>query len=310
MWVKRLESDTFIDGLHEAGRRSCRLAREARFAEEHSMRQRWRWQLSVGAAAVVSASLLAQGGVATAGTAAVAARGSAQAAVTRQARAVTASPAAVAMPAWHRVKKTLRPGMTGADVKKVQKRLRTLKYYPGRVDGRFGADTVEAVWAFKEVQGLRTRKNPDDIGAAMERRLANPKAPRAVSVHHQNNRIDISLRHEYLVLYRHGKVKLISHVSTGGGYSFCEPGGGCGHIAITPTGNFTTLSFIPGWVQVPLGEMFNPVFFIGTAYAIHGDTDVPRQPASHGCVRIPMEIAGFFHELVKIPGTRVYIRHR
>jgi L,D-transpeptidase catalytic domain/Putative peptidoglycan binding domain len=298
------------------------------------MRQRWRWQLSVGAAAVVCASLLAQGGVAAAGTAAVAApggaqvavtrqarggaqvavarqaRGGAQVAVTRQARAVTASPAVVAVPAWHRVKKTLRPGMTGADVKKVQKRLRTLKYYPGSVDGRFGADTLEAVWAFKEVQGLRTRKNPDDIGAAMERRLANPKAPRPVSVHHQNNRIDISLRHEFLVLYRHGKVRLISHVSTGGGYSFCEPGGGCGHIAITPTGNFTTLSFLPGWVQVPLGEMFNPVFFIGTAYAIHGDTDVPRQPASHGCVRVPMDIAGFFHELVKIHGTRVYIRHR
>jgi hypothetical protein len=273
------------------------------------MRQLWRWQLSTGAAAVVCASLLAQGGVAAAGTAAVGARGGAQVAVARQARAVSAR-GAPAVTAWHRVKKTLRPGMTGADVKKVQQRLRTLKYYPGSVDGQFGADTVEAVWAFKEVQGLRTRKNPDDIGAAMERRLANPRAPRPVSVHHQNNRIDVSLRHEYLVLYRHGKVKLISHVSTGGGYSFCEPGGSCGHIAITPTGNFNTLSFLPGWVQVPLGEMFNPVFFIGTAYAIHGDTDVPRQPASHGCVRIPMDIAGFFHELVTIPGTPVYVRHR
>jgi lipoprotein-anchoring transpeptidase ErfK/SrfK len=132
-----------------------------------------------------------------------------------------------------------------------------------------------------------------------------------VSVHHQNNRIDISLRHEYLVLYRHGKVKLISHVSTGGGYYYPCPGGGgtCGP-AITPTGNFETLSFAPGWVTVPLGEMFNPVFFIGTAYAMHGDTDVPRTPASHGCVRMPMDIAGFFHELVKIPGTPVYIRHR
>ena len=283
------------------------------------MRQRWRWQLSVGAAAAVCASLLAQGGVAAAGTAAVAARGGAQVAVTRQARAVSARAvsaravtARAAVPAWHRVKKTLRPGMTGADVKKVQQRLRTLKYYPGSVDGQFGADTVEAVWAFKEVQGLRTRKNPDDIGAAMERRLANPRAPRPVSVHHQNNRIDVSLRHEYLVLYRHGKVKLISHVSTGGGYLYPCPGGGGGTCgpAITPTGNFETLSFAAGWVQVPLGEMFNPVFFIGTAYAIHGDTDVPRQPASHGCVRIPMDIAGFFHELVTIPGTPVYVRHR
>ena len=285
------------------------------------MRQLWRWQLSVGAVTVVCASLLAQGGVAAAGTAASAGRGGAQVvaahqvAAAYQARAAyqtRAGRASEAVPAWNPVKKTLRPGMTGADVKKVQRRLRTLKYYPGSVDGQFGANTVEAVWSFKEVQGLRTRTNPDDIGAAMERRLANPRMPRPVSVHHQNNRIDVSLRHEYLVLYRHGKVRMISHVSTGGGYFYPCPGGGGGTCgpAITPTGNFETLSFASGWVQVPLGEMFNPVFFIGTAYAMHGDTDVPRTPASHGCVRMPMDIAGFFHELVTIPGTPVYIRHR
>jgi lipoprotein-anchoring transpeptidase ErfK/SrfK len=54
--------------------------------------------------------------------------------------------------------------------------------------------------------------------------------------------------------------------------------------------------------------MYNSVFFIGTAYAIHGDTDVPLQPVSHGCVRIPMDIAAFFHTLVKIPGEPVIIR--
>ncbi|MGP0024212.1 MAG: L,D-transpeptidase family protein [Streptosporangiaceae bacterium] len=50
-----------------------------------------------------------------------------------------------------------------------------------------------------------------------------------------------------------------------------------------------------------------PGVFIGTAYAIHGDTYVPLQPVSHGCVRIPMDIAAFFHTLVKAPGTPVYI---
>jgi hypothetical protein len=52
----------------------------------------------------------------------------------------------------------------------------------------------------------------------------------------------------------------------------------------------------------------NPVFFIGTTFAIHGDTDVPRRPASHGCVRIPTHVAAFFHTLVPTPGTPVYIR--
>jgi hypothetical protein len=109
------------------------------------------------------------------------------------------------------------------------------------------------------------------------------------------------------VLYRNNQIQLVSHVSPGGGYYYCSPGGGCGY-AVTPTGNYTTLSFLPGWVTVPLGEMYNPTFFIGTAYAIHGDTDVPLYPASHGCVRIPMDIAAFFHKLVKIPGEPVIIR--
>ena len=102
-------------------------------------------------------------------------------------------------------------------------------------------------------------------------------------------------------------MQLISHVSTGGHYSYCSPGGGCG-VANTPTGNFSTRVFMRGWVHVPLGEMYNPAFFIGTAFAIHGDTDVPLAPVSHGCVRIPMDIAAFFHTLVRIPGEPVYVR--
>jgi lipoprotein-anchoring transpeptidase ErfK/SrfK len=65
--------------------------------------------------------------------------------------------------------------------------------------------------------------------------------------------------------------------------------------------------YLPGWVTVPLGQMYNPVFFIDHAYAIHGDTDVPLQPVSHGCMRIPMDIARFFHTMI-VPGTPVYIR--
>jgi lipoprotein-anchoring transpeptidase ErfK/SrfK len=64
---------------------------------------------------------------------------------------------------------------------------------------------------------------------------------------------------------------------------------------------------MPGWVTVPLGKTYNPVFFIGTAYAIHGDTDVPVNPVPHGCVRVPMDIADFFHKPVKTPGTEVIV---
>jgi peptidoglycan hydrolase-like protein with peptidoglycan-binding domain len=189
-------------------------------------------------------------------------------------------------------------------VKAVQQRLAALGYYPGASDGNFGTNTIEAVWAFEEVQGLPTHSY---ITKAFTARLQHPKAPKVLDRKAGANRIEVHLSAGYLVLWRNNKVQLISHISPGGGYYFCNPGGGCGY-AVTPTGNFKTIVYMPGWVTVPLGEMYNPVFFIGTAYAIHGDTDVPLAPVSHGCVRIPMDIAAFFHKLVKVPGEPVIVR--
>jgi len=199
--------------------------------------------------------------------------------------------------------RVLRPGMRGRAVRLLQRRLAALKYYPGRVNGRFGSDTLEAVWAFQDTQGLHPR---DAVSPAMQRALARPRAPKELVSHGGRLRVEVNLKDQVLVLYRHNHVALVSHVSTGGGYYFCSPNG-CGN-AITPTGDFTTLSFVPGRVTAPLGDMYNPVFFIGAIFAIHGDTHVPRRPASHGCVRIPTRIAAFFHTLVPTPGTPVYIR--
>ena len=195
-------------------------------------------------------------------------------------------------------------GQHGLSVRQLQHRLAALKYYPGAIDGSFSTNTLEAVWAFQEVQGL---PGEDFVSAAMRRALNHPRAPRVLDRAAGPNRIEVNLHTEVLVLYRHNHIQLISHVSSGGGYFFCSPGGGCGY-AVTPTGNFKTIVYMAGWVQVPLGEMYNPVFFIGTAYAIHGDTDVPLAPVSHGCVRVPMDIAAFFHKLVHIPGEPVIVR--
>jgi hypothetical protein len=211
----------------------------------------------------------------------------------------SAAPSPTVSPPQH----VLRPGMRGRAVRLLQRRLTALRYYPGRVDGRFGSDTLEAVWAFQDTQGLRPR---DAVSPAMQRALASPRPPKVLVHRGGRLRVEVNLKDRVLVLYRHNHVALVSHVSAGGGYYFCSPNG-CGN-AITPTGDFTTLSFIPGRVTVPLGDMYNPVFFIGTTFAIHGDTHVPRRPASHGCVRIPTHIAAFFHTLVPTPGTPVYIR--
>ena len=215
----------------------------------------------------------------------------------RTAPAATAAPAAAAQ--------TLQLGAKGLSTRQLQHRLAALKYYPGAINGQFGTDTLEAVWAFQRAQGL---PGEDYVSAAMQRALAHPRAPRVLDRAAGPNRIEVNLSTEVLVLYSHNKIELISHVSSGGGYYFCSPGGGCGY-AVTPTGHFHTLSFYPGWLSVPLGYMYNSVFFIGTAFAIHGETDVPLEPVSHGCVRIPMDIAAFFHTLVKVPGEPVIVSY-
>jgi lipoprotein-anchoring transpeptidase ErfK/SrfK len=212
-----------------------------------------------------------------------------------------ASPAASPAPAASAV---LAPGMSGPAVLALQQRLAALKYYPGPADGQFGPDTEEAVWAFQETQGLATSGT---VGPQMQAALADPASPAVLVPGGPATRVEVNLSDEVLVLYQGGQVALVSHVSSGGGYYFCSPGGGCGY-AVTPTGDYQTTTFMPGWVTVPLGEMYNPVFFIGTAFAIHGDTDVPLQPVSHGCIRIPMDIAQFFYTMVPTPGTPVYIR--
>ena len=250
-----------------------------------------RWLLGLGVL-IMGGALLAQAGMASASPAAG----------TRAAAAGVRAAAAAYVPPG----RVLSLGMHGTAVRNMQARLAALKYYPGKIDGQFGLDTLEAVWAFKEVQGFPINfANQDVVSIAVERRLVQPLVPKVLVPRGGSMRIEVNLTNETLVLYNHNKVELISHVSTG---PHCLPGQGCGWD--TPIGSYHTIWYAPGWIHVRLGVMYNSVFFIGSKYAIHGETNpnVPFFPDSHGCVRIPFDIAGFFHTLIKIPGTPVYTR--
>ena len=206
---------------------------------------------------------------------------------------------------------TLRPGMAGTAVRRLQQRLAQLHYYPGQANGRFGAGTLEAVWAFKEVQGLPTTAGADEVGPAMQRALDVPRLPQVLVPGGGRTRIEVNLPSEVLVLYAHGRVQLISHISAGGGYRYRCPGGGTCGPALTPDGNYRAHLFLGGWLRVPLGRMYNPVFFIGTNFAIHGDIPIPLKPASHGCVRVPVDVANVLYQQIRISragGTPIYIR--
>jgi lipoprotein-anchoring transpeptidase ErfK/SrfK len=143
------------------------------------------------------------------------------------------------------------------------------------------------------------------VGPLTGRALVSPRTYQARYPGGGTQRVEISLTTRVLVLYQNNKIALISHVSAGGGYRY-RSGNGWAR-AITPTGHFRTTVYLPGWITVPLGHMYNSVFFIGTTYAMHGDSYVPVTPVSHGCVRMPMDIAAFFHTMLKTPGTSVYI---
>lgn len=261
----------------------------------------WRWLAGAGSVAAIGATILATAPVAGASTAHVQLR-----------TAVTVVPGAKYKP----TNKTLTLGSHGPAVRAVQKRLTFLHYYAGKADGRFGWSTMEAVWAFKEVQsGKAIPPNPDKVTPFMQRQMLHPKKPKVLVKGAHWTRIEVNKDDGVLVVYHNRKIVLISHISSA---AACR-NDGCGWV--TPDGTYRAWEYIPGAVADSSfgGFMYNPVFFIGTTYAIHGMPDptstfsndgVPLNAASHGCVRIPMDISVFLHKLIHVSsssGTKIYI---
>ena len=255
--------------------------------------------LAVTGCAAATASAAPAAPVAPAAPAASAAPATSSGTVAKTVTTSVAAPAAYPPPT-----RNLAEGMSGADVRALQQRLAVLKYYPGAIDGKSGGDTLAALWAFQEINGVHVSGVVD---ASTKRALVNPKTYQSPSYAGKRaTRVEVSQALEVLVLFENNRIMLISHASSGGGYLYNCGSAGCAQ-AVTPNGTFYTTVYMPGWVQVPLGEMYDPVFFISTLFAVHGDTYVPQGPASHGCVRIPMDVAAFFHKMVATPGTQVHV---
>jgi peptidoglycan hydrolase-like protein with peptidoglycan-binding domain len=209
----------------------------------------------------------------------------------------TAPPVAVAVPPAG-----LGKGDRGEAVRAVEARLDSLHFAIGTVDGVYDDDTTFAVQAFEKVQGL----GPDGrVTQTVADRLTTAGPPAALVPGGGRDRVEIDLRRQVLLLYRDDAVAEILPVSTGSGQRFCARGH-CG-VAVTPAGAFRVDYFKPGWDASPLGRLYNPVYFDPRdGIAIHGFPQVPTSPASHGCVRIPMSAAEWFHTRVA-KGTPVYV---
>ncbi|MFC7720689.1 L,D-transpeptidase family protein [Nonomuraea recticatena] len=207
--------------------------------------------------------------------------------------------------------KPLKLGSKGSAVKWLQQRLKDLRYLPGRVDGRYGGSTLAAVWAFQKVNGI---KPSSTVGKRTWAALESPKSPKILVPGGKPTRAEVNLAKQVMVLYVDGQVKLITHISSGSGVPYCETAVWqgksqrfCGS-ATTPTGNFKTTWRASGWHRSYLGQLYNPIFFNG-GIAFHGALSVPLYPASHGCVRLPMNVAGVLPGLLG-KGVPVHVRGR
>jgi lipoprotein-anchoring transpeptidase ErfK/SrfK len=200
----------------------------------------------------------------------------------------------------------LHQGSSGPVVAAYQQRLLDLHFDPGGVDGRYGGDMAYAVTALQKLFNMpRTGR----IGAPEALALAAFKYPAPLQPNGEPNRTEIDITKQVLILYQNYQVRLITTISSGSGEHYCytdknAPVRVCEN-ALTPSGRFTYTRFVSGWDTSPLGHLYNPFYFNG-GIAVHGYTSVPSSPASHGCVRIPMDIAQYFHTLVH-KGDPVYV---
>jgi len=194
----------------------------------------------------------------------------------------------------------LGTGARGADVAALEQRLDALKYDVGKVDDVYDQNTAYGVMAFQKVTGMaRTGRATDEVVAA----LATATSPPALVPNGGENRVEIDIPRQVLFLYKANTLQKILTVSSGNNQRFCSEGW-C-RRAVTPGGSYGFYRQGRGWETGPLGSLYNPVYFNG-GIAVHGSRSVPAQPASHGCVRIPMGAAEWFPGEVHI-GMPVHV---
>ncbi len=184
-----------------------------------------------------------------------------------------------------------------AKIRDAERRLSELGYWTGPVDGRFDAATRAALIAFQKWEGRKItgRLTSEELEA-----IRNAATPVARDGHYPHVEVDID-RQVLLIIDEKESVRVLP-VSTGTDEAFVYDGQES--IAYTPRGRFVVYEKGVGWEDNLLG-MYYANYFSG-GIAIHGSYNVPAQPASHGCIRIPLFAAREVSRLLKL-GTIVLV---
>jgi lipoprotein-anchoring transpeptidase ErfK/SrfK len=194
----------------------------------------------------------------------------------------------------------LSPGDHGPAVLALQQRLSALGYWLGTPDGSFSGTTEQAVYAAQKAAGI-TRDG--SVGPATSAALARGVVPHPRST--SGHVIEVDLARQLVILVTDGKLDHVLNTSTGGGYKYTDQG--TTYTADTPVGTFNVYRQVDGMVVDSLGQLWRPKFF-DSGFALHGDTDVPPYPVSHGCVRVSNDAINWIWSNNLAPiGTEVWV---
>jgi hypothetical protein len=188
--------------------------------------------------------------------------------------------------------------LSRSQIKETERRLSDIGYWTGPIDGLLDPATREALIAFQKYssRNITGELTLDELEA-----IRGSEQPKARDSGYEHVEVDLD-RQVLLVVNDVGAVKVLP-VSTGSGENFIDEGETS--IAYTPRGRFIVYNKKVGWEYGPLGSLYYANYISG-GVAIHGSRNVPNQPVSHGCIRIPLFAARELSKLMPL-GTIVLV---
>jgi len=189
----------------------------------------------------------------------------------------------------------------GAQIKEAERLLSERGYWTGPIDGILDAGTQSAVIAFQKWNG---REVTGELSASELNAIRASASPRARETGYEHVEVDLD-RQVLMLIKEDGDVRVLP-TSTGNNKAFTDEGQES--IAYTPRGRFLVYYKETGWKSGSLGRTYYANFISG-GVAIHGSRSVPSEPASHGCIRVPMFAAREVSKLLKL-GTIVLVYDR
>jgi peptidoglycan hydrolase-like protein with peptidoglycan-binding domain len=191
-----------------------------------------------------------------------------------------------------------RRAVSVAQIKEAERRLAELGYWTGPIDGRLDDGTRAALIAFQKWEG-REITGKLTIAEIEAIRNATGPSPRDTGYEH----VEVDVDRQVLMLVKDDDSVRVLPVSTGSGKEFMDEGQMS--ISYTPRGRFVVYDKTLGCENGQVGSVYYANYISG-GVAIHGYLSVPNQPASHGCIRIPMFAAREVSDLLP-KGTIVLV---